>query len=102
MLAVTTARRSTAAPELPTVQEAGLPGYDVTLWFGMLAPARTPVAIVHRLANDIHKALAQPELRERFNTVDITPSSPEDFAALIRREIPKWRQVFVSAKIEPE
>jgi len=102
VLAVTSARRSTAAPELPTVQEAGLPGYDVTLWFGMLAPARTPAAIVHRLSGDIQNVLGQPALRERFNTVDVTPSSPEEFAALIGREIPRWRQVFTSAKIEPE
>ena len=102
VLAVTSARRSTAAPELPTVQEAGLPGYDVTLWFGVLAPAGTPAAIVRRLSDDIRKVLGRPELRERFNTVDITPSSPEEFAELIRREIPKWRRVFESAKIEPE
>jgi tripartite-type tricarboxylate transporter receptor subunit TctC len=102
VLAVTSARRSTAAPELPTVQEAGLPGYEVTLWFGILAPAGTPGTIVHRLSDDIRKVLGRPELRERFNTVDITPSSPEEFAELIRREIPKWRKVFESAKIEPE
>jgi tripartite-type tricarboxylate transporter receptor subunit TctC len=102
VLAVTSARRSVAAPQLPTVQEAGLPGYDVTLWFGILAPARTPPAIVDRLSVDIRKVLGRPELRERFNTVDITPSAPEEFADLIRREIPRWRRVFESAKIEPE
>jgi len=102
VLAVTSARRSAAAPELPTVQEAGLPGYESTLWFGILAPARTPAAIVARLSGDIGKVLAQAELRERFNTVDVTPSTPEEFAELIRREIPKWRKVFEAAKIQPE
>jgi tripartite-type tricarboxylate transporter receptor subunit TctC len=102
VLAVTSARRSVAAPQLPTVQEAGLPGYDVTLWFGILAPARTPPAIVDRLSVDIRKVLGRTELRERFNTVDITPSMPEEFADLIRREIPRWRRIFESAKIEPE
>jgi tripartite-type tricarboxylate transporter receptor subunit TctC len=102
VLAVTTARRSVAAPQLPTMQEAGLPGYDVTLWFGILAPARTPPAIIDRLSGDIRKVLGRPELRERFDTVDMTPSSPEEFADLIRREIPRWRRVFESAKIEPE
>ncbi|TMH76140.1 MAG: tripartite tricarboxylate transporter substrate binding protein, partial [Betaproteobacteria bacterium] len=102
VLAVTGARRSSAAPELPTVQEAGLPGYESTLWFGVLAPARTPAAIVARLSGDIGKVLAQAELRERFNTVDVTPSTPEEFADLIQREIRKWRKVLEAAKIQPE
>jgi tripartite-type tricarboxylate transporter receptor subunit TctC len=102
VLAVTSARRSAAAPELPTVQEAGLPGYESTIWFGILAPAKTPAAIVARLSSDIGRVLAQAELRERFNTVDFTPSSPEEFAAFIQGEIPKWRKIFQTAKIEPE
>jgi tripartite-type tricarboxylate transporter receptor subunit TctC len=102
VLAVTSARRSAVAPELPTVQESGLPGFDATLWFGILAPAKTPTAIVARLSGDIGRVLAQAELRERFNTVDVTPSTPEEFADLIRREIPKWRKVFEAAKIQPE
>jgi tripartite-type tricarboxylate transporter receptor subunit TctC len=96
------ARRSAVAPELPTMQEAGLLGYESTLWFGILAPAHTPAAIVHRLSGAIGRVLAQAELRERFNTVDVTPSTPEEFADLIRREIPKWRKVFEAAKIQPE
>jgi len=102
VLAVTSASRTAVAPELPTVQEAGLPGYESTLWFGILAPARTPAAIVARLSGDIGKVLAQTELRERFNTVDVTPSTPEEFADLIRREIPKWRKVLEAVKIEAE
>ena len=102
VLAVTSARRSSAAPELPTVQEAGLPGYESTLWFGILAPARTPAAIVARLSGDIGKVLVQAELRERFNTVDVTPSTPGEFADLIRREIPKWRKVLEAVKIQPD
>ncbi len=102
VLAVTSARRSSAAPELPTVQEAGLPGYESTLWFGILAPARTPATIVARLSGDIGKVLRGPDIRERFNTVDVTPSTPEEFADLIRREIPKWRKVLEAAKIQPE
>ena len=102
VLAVTSARRTAVAPELPTVREAGLPGYESTLWFGILAPARTPAAIVARLSGDIGKVLAQAELRERFNTVDVTPSTPEEFADLIRREIPKWRKVLEAVKIQPE
>ena len=102
VLAVTSARRSAAAPELPTVQEAGLPGYDATIWFGIVAPANTPAAIVSRLSDEIKKVLGRPEIRERFSTVDVTPTTPEEFAGLIQREIPKWRKVFEAAKIEPE
>jgi len=102
VLAVTSARRSAAAPELPTVQEAGLPGYDATIWFGIVAPAHTPAAIVHRLSDEIKKVLGRPEIRERFSTVDVTPSTPEEFAAFIQGEIPKWRKIFQTAKIEPE
>jgi tripartite-type tricarboxylate transporter receptor subunit TctC len=102
VLAVTGARRSAAAPELPTVQEAGLPGYEATLWFGIVAPANTPADIVRRLSDEINKVLGRPEIRERFSTVDATPSTPEEFAAYIKSEIPKWRKVFQTAKIEPE
>src|SRR5882762_4383937 len=102
VLAVTSARRSASAPELPTMQEAGLPGYESTLWFGILAPAHTPAAIVRRLSDDIGKVLSGPDIRERFSTVDVTPSTPEEFAAFIQGEIPKWRKVFEAAKIEPE
>ncbi len=102
VLAVTSARRSAAAPELPTVQEAGLPGYDATIWFGIVAPANTPAAIVSRLSDEIKKVLGRPEIRERFSTVDVTPSTPEEFAAFIQGEIPKWRKIFQTAKIEPE
>jgi tripartite-type tricarboxylate transporter receptor subunit TctC len=102
VLAATGARRSVAAPELPTVQEAGVPGYDATIWFGILTPAKTPAAIVNRLSQDINNVLDQTAMRQRFGTGDITPSTPEEFADLIEREIPKWRKVFQSAKIEPE
>jgi tripartite-type tricarboxylate transporter receptor subunit TctC len=102
VLAVTSARRSAAAPQLPTVQEAGLPGYEATLWFGILAPAKTPPAIVNRLSRDISHILGQLAVRQRFSSGDITPSTPEEFSDLIKREIPKWRKVFESAKIEPE
>ena len=102
VLAATSAKRTAAAPDLPTVQEAGLPGYDATLWFGMLAPAGTPAAIVNRLSRDINDVLGQAAMRQRFSTGDITPSTPEELAGLIQREIPKWRKVLQSAKIEPE
>jgi tripartite-type tricarboxylate transporter receptor subunit TctC len=102
VLGTTGNRRSAAAPELPTLSESGLPGYEATIWFGLLAPAGTPPALVTRLSQEIAKALAQPRVRDQFTTLDITPSTPDAFAALIKREIPKWRQVIESAKITIE
>jgi tripartite-type tricarboxylate transporter receptor subunit TctC len=102
VLATTTARRFPGAPDLPTVSESGLPGFDVSLWFSMVAPAGTPAPIVTRLSEDIGKVLREPALRERFNTMEATPSTPEALGELIKREIPKWRKVFESAKIPPE
>lgn len=98
-LAVSSARRSPVAPELPTMEEAGVPGYESTIWFGMLAPAATPAPIVNRLSQEMVKALAQPALRERLSTVNLIGTTPEVFSAHIRAEIPKWRKVIEGAKI---
>ena len=99
LLGVSGAKRSSVAPQVPTIAESGVPGYEATIWFGILAPAGTPTAIVNRLSAEINKVLAQPRLREQFNTLEITPTTPEGFAALIKREIPKWRKVIEGAKI---
>ena len=99
VLGVTSAKRSASAPELPTLAEAGVPGYESTIWFGLLAPAGTPQPIVNRLSQEIGKVLQQKTMRDRFNTVDLTPTTPEGFAAHIQREIPKWRKVVTEAKI---
>ena len=94
-LAVSSAKRSPQAPELPTVAESGVPGYDITPWYGVLFPAGTPRAIVLRLNQEIGGILTTPEVAERFRTqgVDLVTSTPEAFGALIRSEIPKWRKV---------
>lgn len=99
LLGVSSSKRSSVAPQVPTIAESGVPGYEATIWFGLLAPAGTPAALVTRLANDINRVLAEPKLRAQFPTLEITPSTPEGFAAHIRREIPKWRQVIQGAKI---
>lgn len=100
LLAVTSAKRSPLAPAVPTVAESGVPGYEATIWFGLLAPAGTPSAIVERLSKEVGEVLAQPKLRQQFSTIQLTPSTPQQFAALIAREIPKWRKVIQGAKIE--
>ena len=94
-IAVSTAKRSHQAPELPTIAESGMPGYEVTNWIGMLAPAATPRAIVLKLNREIVAVLDAPDMKERFRTqgVDLAGSTPEAFAAFIRSELAKWRKV---------
>ena len=87
--------RTPAAPELPTIAEAGVPGYAASLWYGLLAPAHTPREIVMRLNSEVTKVLALPEIRERLagQGVDASTSTPEDFAKLIAIDLEKWAKV---------
>jgi tripartite-type tricarboxylate transporter receptor subunit TctC len=101
-LAVTSLRRSSAAPELPTIAESGYPGFEVTQWYGLFAPARTPATIIGRLHFETVKALAQSELRAKFTEFDLAGSSPEEFAAFIKSEIPKWAKVIKESGIKPD
>jgi len=103
-VAVTSARRSPALADLPTVAESGIPGYEASTWYGVLAPARTPARAIERLHGDIVKILAQPEFRERLEAqgFDLVGSSPEEFRAAIRSEIVKWGKVVRDAGIRPE
>ncbi|MGB3934525.1 MAG: tripartite tricarboxylate transporter substrate binding protein [Burkholderiales bacterium] len=101
-LAVTTKRRIAAAPEVPTFDEAGLPGYEAIGWFGAVAPANTPPEIVNRLNREIVAALSAPEIRERGIAAGAEPfpSTPQEFAAIIRDETRKWAQVIRTAEIK--
>ena len=101
-LAVTSSKRTVAAPAIPTMSESGLPGFEATIWFGIVAPAATPRAIVIRLSGDIGKVLNRPSFRERLPALDIAPGTPEAFAQYIHSEIPKWRKVIADAKIAIE
>jgi len=89
------AKRTPAAPDLATVAEAGVPGYAASLWYGLLAPARTPRDIVMRLNSEVLKVLALDEVRERLagQGVDPYPSTPEEFAGLIAVDLEKWARV---------
>jgi len=91
-LAVATAKRSQLVPELPTLAESGLPGYDVHAWNGFVAPARTPRPIVEKLNAETVRVLAQRDVRERLLTMGAEPAggSPEQFAALMKNEREKW------------
>jgi tripartite-type tricarboxylate transporter receptor subunit TctC len=92
-LAVTTKSRSALMPELPTIAEAGLPGFETDAWFGVLAPAGTPPEIVNRLSAEIAKIAKSPEIRERLVAMGAEPvgSTPEEFKAVIDRDIAKWK-----------
>ena len=88
-IAVTTPRRFRELPGVPTIAESGYPGYDFSSWFGILAPAGTPKAVVDRLHAEIVKALADPGVRERLTDYEIFGTSPDEFSAFIKKEIDK-------------
>ena len=103
-LAVTTAKRSAALPDVPTVAEAAkLPGYEVGTWFGLVAPAKVPDAVVRKLSADLADILAMPEVKARFDTLglDPAPQGPAEFDAFIASEYAKWSKVIKQAGIEP-
>jgi tripartite-type tricarboxylate transporter receptor subunit TctC len=104
VLAVTTPRRSHMAPDIPTVAESGLPGYDVTTWYGIMVPAGTSKDIVARLNSASASALSNATVKERFATTDLEPksSTPEEFGAYIRGEIAKWAKVIKASGIPSE
>ena len=102
VIAVTGPQRSAIAPDVPTVSESGLPGFEVTGWYGLLGPARMPRAIVMRLNEQVNKVL--PDLKERYAEMGTEPAggSPEQFAQFIRTEIEKWSRVVKSSGAKPE
>ena len=100
-LAVTSAKRATTMPELPTVAESGLAGFEAIASVGLLAPAATPRALVLRLNADVHAVVGEPTMKEQFVSrgLDIALSTPEDFARYIRAEIERWSKVVREAGI---
>ncbi len=102
-LGVTGTARAKAFPELPTIAESGLPGYEVTTWGGIIAPMGTPRAIVLRLSEEVRKSGRAPTLVERYAALGADPvtSTPEEFTTFIRQEHLKWAKVVKVAKIEP-
>ena len=100
-LAVTSKKRISAAPEVPTFEEAGVPGYEAIGWFGLVAPVGTPRPIVERLNAEVRRALDDPEVKGRAADAGTEPltSTPEEFSAMIREETKKWAQVIKAGKI---
>jgi tripartite-type tricarboxylate transporter receptor subunit TctC len=103
-LATTRAVRSAVYPDVPTVAESGLPGFDVDLWIGIYAPANMPPAVLARLNSEINKVLQHPELKAAFGKIGVEPrgTSPEEGVAFTRAEFEKWKKVIVEGKIKPE
>lgn len=103
-VAVSAMKRTSAFPDIPTVNESGVPGYDVTGWYGMLTPAETPREIVVKLNDEVTRILRSPEAVDQFRRVGAEPSAttPEQFGAYIRTETEKWRKVVKAAGIKPE
>lgn len=103
-LAVSSSTRTPLAPDLPTVAESGLPGFEALVWYGLLGPAGFPRELVRRINTEVVNVLNLPEIRERFATLGATasPGTPGDFAAQIRRDFDKWAGVIRNAKIELE
>jgi tripartite-type tricarboxylate transporter receptor subunit TctC len=103
-LAVTSLTRSAAAPEIPTVAESGLPGYEATAWQGVLLPAATPRDIIVKINTEIVRVIKQPEVRKQLADQGYEPvgNSPEQFAAYIKSEILKWARVIKTAGLKAE
>ncbi len=103
-LGVSAAKRSSFVPEMPTIAESGVPGYDVSLWWGVFAPAKTSKPIMDTLNAEIHKALATDEMKKRFADfgAEPAPTTPEAFTAIVKSEIAKWSKVIKAASIKPE
>jgi tripartite-type tricarboxylate transporter receptor subunit TctC len=94
-LAVTTAKRSSVAPDVPTLAESGLPGFEIGSWQGVFAPAGTPPEIVRRLNAEIAKILALPDVKEKLAALgaEVSPNTPEEFLVLVKAEVVKWADV---------
>lgn len=101
-IAVTTTKRSSALPEVPTIAEAGVPGYEVVLWYGVLGPKGLPNNIVARWNTEIRKATKLPDMKERLASegFDIDDSPPEVFQAVLKRDVAKWTKVVREAKVK--
>jgi len=103
-LGVGSKTRSAIAPEIPTINESGLPGYEMSSWFGLLAPAGTPVAIVTRLQQEIARIFKQAEVREKLLAQGVEPvgGTPQEFTAFLHNETTQWAKVIKSSGLKPE
>jgi tripartite-type tricarboxylate transporter receptor subunit TctC len=103
-LAITSARRLEANPEFPTIAESGVAGFEVTTWYGVLAPGATPRSTVVKIQTDMARALATPEVKERLSRdgLQALGSRPEEFASFIQKEIAKVKELVLRARIKAD
>lgn len=103
-LAVSSAQRIAALPEVPTVAESGVPGFEADQWYGIVAPAGTPTAVVARTNAEINRALALPEVAQQLAVEGAVPmpTTPQGFGELIAREIPRWAEVVKAGHVKPD
>lgn len=103
-LATTSKQRAGIAPDIPTMSESGLPGFDIVAWIGLVGPAGMPKDVVAKLRSAIGKALADPEIRSKLDTMGIDPSpvAPDQFAAFLREEVPRWKAIVNDAGVTLE
>jgi tripartite-type tricarboxylate transporter receptor subunit TctC len=103
-IAISSRERSALVPDLPTVSESGLPGFDSSNWFGVFGPAGTPRAVVDRVNAELNRIMADPAMRERFAQLgfETTGGTPAEFAAVVQNEARKWSQVIREANVKPE
>jgi len=104
ILGVTSSKRASAMPEVPTIAEAGLPGYEALQWFGLMAKGGTPPAILNRLQTLIAEGMRSPEMQERLKTegADAVVNTPEVFQKLINDEIERWSKLAQAINLKPE
>jgi tripartite-type tricarboxylate transporter receptor subunit TctC len=103
-IAISSLQRSTIVPDIPTVSESGLPGFDSSNWFGVFGPAGLPRAVVERIDTELNKILAQPAIKERFHTLgfEVTGGHPADLTAIMQSEAQKWSKVIRDANVKAE
>jgi tripartite-type tricarboxylate transporter receptor subunit TctC len=101
-IAVTSAQRSASAPDIPTIAESGVPGYEVSGWFGLLAPAKTPPAIIELLHKTVVEGIADPAIRKKLLDVGAEPvgNTPAEYGAVIKAEVEKWAKVVAATGVK--
>jgi tripartite-type tricarboxylate transporter receptor subunit TctC len=101
-LAVTSSRRAPSVADIPTAAEAGIPGYEYVTWYGLLAPASTPRAVISKVHGDVTKLLSSPQVKQRFAArgLDARPTTPDEFGAYVKSELAKWHGVVEAAGLE--
>ncbi len=102
-IAVTAAKRAAALPDVPTIAESGVPGYAAEVWFGVFAPAGTPRPVVDRLHAEISKALADPEIKEKLESLgnEVSGIGPDAFSAYVKTEVSRWADIVKKAEVKP-